>query len=814
MQEKIRTVDIEQEIKSSYLDYAMSVIVSRALPDVRDGLKPVQRRILWAMRDLGLYSNRPYRKCAKICGDVNGNYHPHGDAAIYSTLVRMAQDFLMRYPLVEGQGNFGSVDGDPPAAMRYTEARMPRLTEEMLRDVGKDTVDFVPNYDNTRQEPVVLPTLLPNLLVNGSSGIAVGMATEIPPHNLGEVVDALVTLLENPEVEDKELLRIIPGPDFPTGGIIYGREGIREAYLSGRGIIRIRAKSFIEEQKGERKRIVISEIPFLVNKTRILESISSLVREKKLEGIADLRDESDKDGLRIVIELKRGENPQIILNRLYKHTPLQSTLGIILLALVDGKPQVLTLREILGHFLSFREEIVRRRTTFLLKEARDKAHILEGLKIALDHIDEIVSIIRKSSTVDKAKESLIRKFSLTPIQAQAILDMRLQRLTGLERKKVEEDYLATIKEIVRLESILASPLKIRQIIKEELLELKEKYADERRTEIVDSGEEVTIEDLIPEEQMVVTFTESGYIKRLPLSTYRKQERGGKGLKGMEKKDEDFLKFLLISSTHDYLLCFTNLGKVYWLKVYQIPTAGRLSKGKAIVNLLPLQEGEKPQAFLRVDEFRKGEYVFMVSSKGRVKQTPLQAFSHPRSTGIIALSMEEGDSLKEVKLIRDKDEIILISKKGKAIRFSSGEVRAMGRNARGVKGMTLQEGDYIAGVATLGEGKSLFIATKNGYGKRTSLSRFPIRHRGGKGVVGIKISKITGEVIAAMGVNGDEEAMLLTAEGMVMRFPTSQVREMGRATRGVRLISLHEGDSLMDVAVLREIGNTGGDFSKK
>ncbi|NOZ63757.1 MAG: DNA gyrase subunit A [Caldiserica bacterium] len=804
MQEKIRSIDIEQEMKSSYLDYAMSVIVSRALPDVRDGLKPVQRRILWAMRDLGLYANRPYRKCAKICGDVNGNYHPHGDAAIYSTLVRMAQDFLMRYPLVEGQGNFGSVDGDPPAAMRYTEARMPHLTEEMLRDVAKDTVDFVPNYDNTRQEPVVLPTLLPNLLVNGSSGIAVGMATEIPPHNLGEVVDALITLLENPGIEERELLKIIPGPDFPTGGIIYGKEGITQAYLTGRGVIKIRAKSFIEEHKGERKRIVISEIPFMVNKTRILESISSLVREKKLEGIADLRDESDKDGLRIVIDLKRGENHEIVLNRLYKHTPLQSSLGIILLALVDGKPQVLTLRKILEHFLSFREEVVRRRTAFLLRQARDKAHILEGLKIALDHIDEIISIIRKSSTVDKARESLIKKFSLTLIQAQAILDMRLQRLTGLERKKVEEDYLAVIKEIVRLEGILSSPLKIRQIIKEELTELKEKFADDRRTEIVESGEEVTIEDLIPQEQMVVTFTESGYIKRLPLSTYRKQERGGKGLKGMGKKDEDFLKFLLVASTHDYLLCFTNLGKVYWFKVYQIPIAGRLSKGKAIVNLLPLQEGEKPQAFLRVSEFREGEFVFMVSSKGRVKQTPLTAFSHPRSTGIIALSMEEGDSLKEVKLITEEDEVILISSKGKAIRFSSKEVRCMGRTARGVRGMTLHPKDHIAGVATLREGKSLFIATKNGYGKRTVFTRFPIRHRGGKGVVGIKVSKITGEVIAALGVNGEEEAILLTADGMVMRFPTSQVREMGRSTRGVRIISLHEGDSLIDVAVLREV----------
>ena len=804
MQEKIRTVDIEEEMKNSYLDYAMSVIVSRALPDVRDGLKPVQRRILWAMRDLGLYSNKPSRKCAKICGDVSGNYHPHGESVIYPTLVRMAQDFIMRYPLIKGQGNFGSVDGDPPAAMRYTEAKMSKVAEEILKDVEKDTVDFVPNYDNTRTEPVVLPSLLPNLLINGSSGIAVGMATEIPPHNLGEVVNALVALLENPELEDRELLKIIPGPDFPTGGIIYGKEGIDKAYLEGKGIIRIRGKNFVEEGKGGKKRIVISEIPYQVNKTRILESISSLIKGKKLQGITDLRDESDKDGLRIVIEVKKGENHNVILNHLYKHTPLQSSFGIILLALVDGKPQILTLRQILKNFLSFREEIVRRRTEYLLKEARKKAHILEGLKIAIDHIDEIINLIRKSPTVEKARENLIKNFSLTPIQAQAILDMRLQRLTALERKKVEEDYLNIIKEIVRLESILSSPLKINQIIKEELIELKGKYSDERRTEIVESGEEVTIEDLIPEEQMVVTVTESGYIKRLPLSTYRMQGRGGKGLKGMGVKNEDFLKFIVVASTHDYLLCFTNMGRVYWLKVYQIPPAGRLSKGKAVVNLLPLKEGEKPQAFLKVDNFKENESVFMVSSKGKVKITSLEAFSHPRSTGIIALSLRERDSLKEVKLIKDDEKVILISSKGKTIRFSSQELRRMGRVAGGVKGMNLSQEDYIAGVATLREGNSLFIATEKGYGKRTSFSSFPLHHRGGKGVIGIRTSKITGKVIGAVGIVGKEELMLLTRKGMVIRFSASQVREMGRISRGVRIISLSNEDSLMDMAVLREI----------
>ena len=804
MQERIRYVDIEEEMKSSYLDYAMSVIISRALPDIRDGLKPVQRRILWAMRDLGLYHNRPFRKCAKICGDVSGNYHPHGEGVVYPALVRMAQDFLMRYPLVDGQGNFGSVDGDPPAAMRYTEARLSALAEEMLKDVDKDTVDFVPNYDNTRKEPVVLPSVLPNLLVNGCSGIAVGMATEIPPHNLREVVSALIRILENPDISDEELLEEIPGPDFPTGGIIYGKEGIRSAYLTGRGIIKIRAKSFIEEEKGGRVRIVINEIPYQVSKTRILESISSLVKEKKLEGIADLRDESDKDGLRIVIELKRGENPQIILNRLFKHTPLETSFGIILLALVDGRPEVLTLRQMLEHFLSFREEVVRRRTAYLLEEARKRAHILEGLKIALDHLDEVIETIKKSPTVEKAKENLIKKFSLSPIQAQAILDMRLQRLTGLERKKIEEEYLSVIKEIVRLEGILSSPFQIRNIIREELEELAEKYGDERRTEIVEKGEELDEEDLIREEKMVVTVTEGGYIKRLPLSTYRIQERGGKGLKGMEAKEEDFLKTILVASTHDYLLCFTNLGRVYWLKVYKIPTAGRLSRGKAVVNLLPLKEGETPTTFLKVREFSQDKSILMVTGKGTVKKTSLIEFSRPRSTGIIALNLEEGDYLKEAKLVSEEDEIILVSKSGRAIKFVSGEVRNMGRNAQGVKGMSLTKDDAIAGVVIVREGESLFLATEKGYGKRTPFTLFPRHHRGGKGVIAAKLGEKTGKIISALSVKENDQIMLLTSQGMVMRISASSVREMGRNTRGVRIITLSEGDSLVDIAVFKEI----------
>ena len=806
MQERIRYIDIEEEMKSSYLDYAMSVIISRALPDVRDGLKPVQRRILWAMRDLGLYHNRPYRKCAKICGDVSGNYHPHGEGVVYPALVRMAQDFLMRYPLVDGQGNFGSVDGDPPAAMRYTEARLSILAEEMLRDVDKDTVDFVPNYDNTRQEPVVLPTVLPNLLVNGCSGIAVGMATEIPPHNLTEVVNALLQVLENPEISEEELLQYIPGPDFPTGGIIYGKEGIRSAYLTGRGIIRVRAKSFIEEDKGGKKRIVINEIPYQANKSRILESISNLVREKKLEGISDLRDESDKDGLRIVVELKKGENPQIILNRLFKHTPLESSFGIILLALVEGRPRVLTLKELLQHFIQFREEVVRRRTAYLLEQARKRAHILEGLKIALDHLDEVIQTIRKSPTVEKAKENLIRKFSLSPIQAQAILDMRLQRLTGLERKKIEEEYLTVIKEIVRLEGILASPLQIRNLIREELEELRDKYGDERRTEIMEKIEELSEEDYIPEEKMAVTITESGYIKRLPLSTYRIQERGGKGLKGMETKEEDFLKALILASTHDYLLCFTNLGRVYWIKVYQIPQAGRLSRGKAVVNLLPLREGEKPQAFLRVREFSDNLSVLMVTSGGKVKKTALKEFSRPRAPGIVALGLEEGDSLKEVKIVSSEDEVILVSRKGKAIKFSSSEVREMGRTAVGVIGMRLDSGDSIAGVVVGSEGESVFLATEKGYGKRTLMSQFPLHHRGGKGVIAVKLSKTTGEVVGALGVRREDKLMLLTSQGMVMRMPVSSVRAMGRSTRGVRLINLSPGDTLADIGVYRELKN--------
>ena len=804
MAERIRAVNIEDEVKSSYLDYAMSVIISRALPDVRDGLKPVQRRILWAMRDLGLYSNRPFRKCAKICGDVSGNYHPHGESVVYPALVRLAQDFVMRYPLVDGQGNFGSVDGDPPAAMRYTEARMSVFAEEMLRDVDKETVDFVPNYDGTRSEPVVLPASLPNLLVNGCSGIAVGMATEIPPHNLGEIVDGLVALLENPEITIEELMEYIPGPDFPTGGVIYGKGGIKEAYLTGKGIIKVRGKAYIEGDKGERKRIVISEIPYMVNKSRLLESIGELVREKKIEGISDLRDESDKDGMSIVVEVKRGVPPEIVLNQLFKSTPLQASIGIILLALVEGRPRVLNLKELMESFLKFREEVVTRRLTFELKKARERAHILEGLKIALDHLDEVISTIRKSSTVEIAKENLIKKFSLTEVQAQAILDMRLQRLTGLERKKVEEDYLSVIKEIVRLETLLSSPLQIKNLIKEELLKLKEKYADPRRTEIVEEEPELGVEDLIPQEEMVVTLTDSGYIKRLPLSTYRKQERGGKGLKGMDAKEEDFVKSLMVTLTHDYLLCFSNLGKVYWLKTFQIPTAGRLSRGKALVNLLPFQEGERLTAFLRVEDFNLQRFVFMVTRKGKVKMTPLSAFSHPRSTGIIAMTLEEKDELKEVSLVKGGEEVILISKLGKGIRFTLKEIRSMGRAAGGVRGMRLGDEDEIVGMIVLKEGESLFVVSERGYGKRTEYSLFPLQRRGGKGVIAVKITKKNGRIIGAAGVKEKDSIILLTERGMVMRFPVSSVRKMGRQTVGVKLISLSEGDRVSSIARVTEI----------
>ncbi|HIE44284.1 MAG TPA: DNA gyrase subunit A [Candidatus Omnitrophica bacterium] len=796
-------VNIEEEMKSSYMDYAMSVIVSRALPDVRDGLKPVHRRILYAMRDLNLIPNHPYRKCAKIAGDVSGNYHPHGADIVYPSLVRMVQNFSMRYPLVDGQGNFGSIDGDPPAAMRYTEARMSPVAVEMLEDIEQNTVDFVPNYDGTRLEPIVLPSKIPNLLLNGSSGIAVGMATSIPPHNLREIIDGLVALLDKPQTTIEELMKHIKGPDFPTGGIICGREGITQAYSTGRGIIKIRAKAFVEGDKDGKQKIVISEIPYTMNKARIVESISELVREKKIEGISDIRDESDKDGMRIVLEMRRGKEPQNILNKLYRHTGLETTFGIILLALVERRPQILPLKDLLLKFLAHREEVVRRRTAFQLEKAKQKAHILEGLKVALSNLDKVIHIIKTSSTVGEARENLIKSFSLTETQAQAILDMRLQRLTSLERKKIDEDYLAIIKDIVRLESLLASPLQIREVIKEELLEIKKKYGDERNTLITEEKPILNEEDLIEEEDMVITISQHGYIKRLPLTTYRTQGRGGKGVIGAGIKEEDFIKDIFVASTHDYILCFSTLGKVYWIKVYEIPQAGRLSKGQAVVNFLGLPPEESITAFLNVKNFTQDSYIFMTTRQGKVKKTPLERFSHPRSTGIIAMGLDEDDSLIGADLISGEEDIILATKLGKAIRFSGKEVRPMGREAKGIIGIRFKVGDEVVGREIVREDESLLVVTSNGFGKKSSYSLYPRRGRGGSGVLNIKSCKRNGYVVGIKGVKKNDSLLIATQQGKIMRINTSSVRKIGRNTIGIRLISLAEEDRVSSFAVIEE-----------
>ncbi|HLZ32855.1 MAG TPA: DNA gyrase subunit A [Nitrospira sp.] len=803
--ERLGQIAIEDEMKSSYLDYAMSVIVGRALPDVRDGLKPVHRRILFGMNEMGLVHNRAYRKSAKIVGEIMGNYHPHGDSAIYDTLVRMAQDFNMRYPLVDGQGNYGSMDGDSPAAMRYTEARMTKLAEEMLADIDKETVDFGPNYDESRQEPLVLPTRVPNLLINGAGGIAVGYATNIPTHNIGEVIDGLLLLLENPDVTIAQLMKKIPGPDFPTAGFIYGMTGIKEAYETGRGLLKLRAKVVVEtDERTERERLIVTEVPYQVNKAKLIEKIAELIQEDRIKGISDLRDESsDREGVRVVIELKRNEIPLVVLNNLYKHTQLETTFGVIMLALVNNRPEVLNLKQILYYFIEHRREVVVRRTTFELRKAEERAHILEGLKIALDNLDAVIALIRRAQSPDEARVGLMRQFSLSEIQANAILDMRLQRLTQLERTKLIEEYQEVLKQIEYLKSVLASEALVRTIIKDELTEIREAYKDERRTQIVKEEAEISLEDLIAEEEVVVTISHAGYIKRNAASLYRAQRRGGKGKIGMGIKEEDFVETLFTASTHDSLLFFTDAGKVYWLKVHEIPEASRAAKGKALVNLLALSGSEKVTATLPVKDYRADRFVIMATKKGIIKKTELSAYSNPRQGGIIALGLEEGDRLIGVHVTDGQREILLGTKQGITIRFKEEEVRPMGRTAYGVKGITLEEGNEVIGMETITPDSTTAIltVTECGYGKRTPVTEYRVQGRGGKGIISVKTTERNGLAVGFLQVRDGDEIMLMAAQGKVLRCKVDDIREIGRNTQGVRILDV-EGDDDRVVAVAR------------
>ncbi len=803
--ERLGHIAIEDEMKSSYLDYAMSVIVGRALPDVRDGLKPVHRRILFGMNEMGLVHNRAYRKSAKIVGEIMGNYHPHGDSAIYDTLVRMAQDFNMRYPLVDGQGNYGSMDGDSAAAMRYTEARMTKLAEELLADIDKETVDFGPNYDESREEPLVLPTKIPNLLINGAGGIAVGYATNIPTHNIGEVIDGLLLLLENPDVTIAQLMKKIPGPDFPTAGFIYGIGGIKEAYETGRGLLKLRAKVVIEtDERTDRERLIVTEIPYQVNKAKLIEKIAELVQEDRIKGISDLRDESsDREGVRVVIELKRNEIPLVVLNNLYKHTQLETTFGVIMLALVNNRPEVLNLKQILHHFIEHRREVVVRRTTFELRKAEERAHILEGLKIALDNLDAVITLIRRSESPDVARAGLMRQFALTEIQANAILDMRLQRLTQLERTKLVEEYQEVLKQIEYLKSVLASEALVRTIIKNELTDMREAYVDDRRTQIVKEEAEISIEDLIAEEEVVVTISHAGYIKRNAASLYRAQRRGGKGKIGMGIKEEDFVETLFTASTHDTLLFFSDAGKVYWLKVHEIPEASRAAKGKALVNLLAMAGGEKVTATLPVKEYRDDRYIVMATKNGLVKKTELSAYGNPRQGGIIALGLEDGDKLIGVHITDGQREILLGTKQGITIRFKEEEVRPMGRTAYGVKGITLEEGNEVIGMETITPDSttSILTVTEGGYGKRTPVTEYRVQGRGGKGIISVKTTERNGLAVGFLQVRDDDEIMLMAAQGKVLRCKVDDIREIGRNTQGVRILDL-EGDEDRVVAVAR------------
>jgi DNA gyrase subunit A len=795
-------ISIEEEMKGSYLDYAMSVIIGRALPEVRDGLKPVQRRILYAMFREGLLPGRKYSKSAGVVGEVLKKYHPHGDTAVYDALVRLAQDFNMRYPLVDGQGNFGSVDGDPAAAYRYTEARLAAIAEELLADIDKNTVDFISNFDETTEEPVVLPSRVPNLIVNGSSGIAVGMATNIPPHNLGEIIDGLVLLLDNPDATLRDLLSLIKGPDFPTGGIIHGVDGIMQAYNEGKGLIKVRAKARIEREHRGGENIIITELPYQVNKARLIEKMAELVREKTVEGISELRDESDRDGIRIVIELKRGEMAQVILNNLYKHTQMETTFGIILLALVNGQPRILTLKRLLSQFLQHRRDVVLRRTRFELQKAEERAHILEGLKVALDHLDAIIALIRSSKTPEEARTGLMRDYPLTAIQAQAILDMKLQRLTGLEREKIVREYTDTLKEIARLKAILENEALVSQIIKDELLEIRNKYADERKTEITSETKEITMEDLITDEEMVITLSHQGYIKRNPLSAYRSQRRGGKGLIGMETKEEDFVSELFIGATHDYMLFFSNLGRLYWLKIYQIPEAGRAAKGKALVNLLALSEEERITTALPVRNFKEG-FLVMFTKNGTVKKTALEEYSNPRGKGIIAVTLEEGDELISVRKTDGKSDLIIGTKKGLSIRFNEEDVRNMGRTAKGVRGIRLIKGDEVVSAEVAGEKTAILTVTEKGLGKRSRIEEYPVQSRGGKGVISIKIIHKGGKAVGLMQVRDEDEVVMITSSGKLIRTLAGNISLHGRNTQGVRLMDVEGDDKIVSIGKVAE-----------
>ena len=833
---EVLPINLEDEMKQSYLDYAMSVIVGRALPDVRDGLKPVHRRVLYAMSELGNDWNKPYKKSARVVGDVIGKYHPHGDTAVYDTIVRMAQPFSLRYMLVDGQGNFGSVDGDAPAAMRYTEVRMSRIAHELLADIDKETVDFVPNYDESELEPSVFPTRLPNLMVNGSAGIAVGMATNIPPHNLCEVIDACVALIDDPDIDVPGLMQHIPGPDFPTAGIIHGRRGIREAYLTGRGRVVVRARAEIETDDRGRQAIVVTELPYQVNKARLLERIAELVKEKKLEGIASLRDESDKEGMRMVIELKRGEVAEVILNNLYQHTQMQTVFGVNMVALVDGRPRLLNLKSMLEAFVRHRRDVVTRRTVFDLRKARERAHILEGLAVALANIEEVIALIRNSPNRAEAKAGLLARtwepgmvvsmlertgaeasrpdglapeyglgeegYRLSEAQAQAILDLRLHQLTGLEQDKILDEYRGLLERIEELLAILNDPDRLMQVIRNELLEVKEQFGDERRTEIREDEADLTLEDLIIDEEVVVTLSHLGYVKAQPISEYRSQRRGGRGKAAASVREEDFIEKLFIASTHDTLLCFSSLGKVYWLKVYRLPQAGRTARGKPIVNLLPLEPEERIHAVLPIREFSEDEFVFMATAGGTVKKTPLSAFSRPRSTGIIALELREGDELVDVERTDGTRDVMLFSDAGKAIRFHEDEVRPMGRVAAGVRGIRLQPGQQVISLVIVDEG-DILTATENGYGKRTPVDEYPIHRRGGQGVISIQTTARNGNVVGAVQVRDSDEVMLITDSGTLVRTPVADISRMGRNTQGVRLIRLGEGEKLVGIEAIVE-----------
>jgi DNA gyrase subunit A len=798
--DKILPITLEEEMKSSYIDYSMSVIVSRALPDVRDGLKPVHRRVLYGMHELAMGHSKPYKKSARIVGEVLGKFHPHGDTAVYDSMVRMVQEFSLRYPLVDGQGNFGSIDGDSPAAMRYTEVRLRRISEEMLRDLDKNTVDFTPNFDDSLQEPTVLPSYLPNLLVNGASGIAVGMATNIPPHNLNEVIDGVIALIKNSKLTNEKLMKHVTAPDFPTAGIIYGYEGVKSAYTTGRGRIVVRARANIETLKNNRENIIITELPYQVNKTNLIEKIADLVRTGKITEISNLRDESDRDGMRVVIELKRDAQPAVVLNQLFKHTQMQTTFGVNMLALVNGIPKVMQLKEMMQHFIDHRMDVLIKRTQFELDAAERRAHILEGYIIALDNIDAVIQTIKKSKDVETARNNLIKKFKLSEVQAKAILDMRLQRLTGLERKKIEDEYKETIKLIEKLKGILSNDERRYSIIKDELLEIKKRYGDERRTEIVYSTEDFSLEDIIAEEDVVVTISHNGFIKRFPVSGYRRQGRGGRGVTGAGTKDDDFIEHMFIASTHQYILFFTDKGKVYWLKVHELPEGGRATRGRSVINLLQKDKDEKITAFVTVKEFADDKFLIMATEKGTIKKTVLSAYGNVRKGGINAINLAKGDRLIEVMMTDGNNDIVLGTRNGFAIRFHEKDVRNMGRTATGVRGVRLSKDDIVVGMLVIKhQGATILVVTENGYGKRSDIKDYRITHRGGKGVITVKTTPKVGKMIALMGVVDKDELVIITTKGMVIRQAVKNLRVMGRNTQGVRVINLKDKDSIADIA---------------